>query len=288
MSKLGFDLGVGSAIPKYQDLTFIGDFPTRNSGRFKLIGLLGESTVSVGRSFDKNEVSTNNAVGTAADFSSRLSIFAFTHNSGLGEKGRVKSSLSFQPSITNTRSDTIDYDHKTYFRQYAGEMNESKLTAATQLKYKLNAKNSLVIGADVAAYITNYHDSVWDKTNNRFLILDKVDNKQRFLVQSSVELLHRFSDLLILNVGIHYQYLDLNNERVIEPRLSVKWQFSENQSINIGYGLHSQILSRLIYYHSYYDQVSKSYQVENSHLKFTQAQPILQLKVYILIKKVLF
>jgi hypothetical protein len=44
-----------------------------------------------------------------------------------------------------------------------------------------------------------------------------------------------------MNSGIHYQYLQLNNDQVIEPRWGLKWSFAKGQSLSLGYGRHSQI-----------------------------------------------
>jgi len=41
--------------------------------------------------------------------------------------------------------------------------------------------------------------------------------------------------------GMHAQYYSLSSSFAPEPRLSFKYQFRENQSFTIGYGLHHQI-----------------------------------------------
>jgi hypothetical protein len=41
--------------------------------------------------------------------------------------------------------------------------------------------------------------------------------------------------------GLHYLQFALNNNYSIEPRMALKWQFSEKQSFNAGVGLHSKL-----------------------------------------------
>jgi hypothetical protein len=50
------------------------------------------------------------------------------------------------------------------------------------------------------------------------------------------------------SIGAHYQQLIFNGSWALEPRIGIKWEFLPNQSINIGYGLHSQIQPRFFYF----------------------------------------
>jgi hypothetical protein len=45
----------------------------------------------------------------------------------------------------------------------------------------------------------------------------------------------------MLNAGLHSQYLDMNQDFVLEPRLALTYQLSPGQKINLGYGLHHQM-----------------------------------------------
>jgi len=49
VSKMGMDMGTGTAIPEYQDLSVIVDLPTNKIGRFKFVGLFGKSFISIVR-----------------------------------------------------------------------------------------------------------------------------------------------------------------------------------------------------------------------------------------------
>jgi hypothetical protein len=69
------------------------------------------------------------------------------------------------------------------------------------------------------------------------------------LLQSHISWQHRFSDKLILNSGIHYQNLTLNNaSQVVEPRLGLKYRFSNRHGINFAYGHHHQSQPPTIYF----------------------------------------
>jgi len=80
VNKLGIDFGTGAAIPKYKDLTIITDIPTKKAGRFKFIGIYGNSFIQLGRTFDKAQAISSNQVGYATDFGSLLGVSMLTHS----------------------------------------------------------------------------------------------------------------------------------------------------------------------------------------------------------------
>jgi len=79
---------------------------------------------------------------------------------------------------------------------------------------------------------------------------------------------------LILNTGVHYQLYNLNAESAVEPRMGIQWQFNETQSISVGYGLHSQLQPRTVYYYKEYDKNTGTYSENNLDLKFTRSQHV--------------
>ncbi|MFZ4454638.1 MAG: TonB-dependent receptor [Bacteroidales bacterium] len=272
VSKLGMDLGTGTAIPEYQDLSYLIDIPTKKIGRFKLIGLYGNSFIRLGRSFDKDEVTSHSQLGYAVDFGAGLGITALTHTLMLNENSRFKSTVSFQRSTSNTLSDTIDYVHKTFTTQYAGVLDESKLTASTQYKHRFSSKNNLTIGLTANEYFTNYDDSIYMKKYHQYVVLTNVDNAHSLLFESYANWQHKFTDNLTLNMGLHHQYYDLNKENIVEPRLGFQWQFKPNQTLSLGYGIHSQIQPRTTYFYKGFNEISKTYSENNRDLKSTRSQ----------------
>ncbi|MDD2797998.1 MAG: TonB-dependent receptor [Bacteroidales bacterium] len=272
VSKMGMDLGTGTAIPEYQDFSFLADIPTKKLGRFKLIGLYGNSFIRLGRSFDQNEVSSHSQLGYAVDFGAGLNITALTHTLMINEDTRFKSSVSFQKSTSTTISDTIDYINKNYFTQYAGILDESKLSASTQFKHRFSTKNNLTIGVTANHYITLYNDSIYMKKYHKYISLTEVNDEQSLLLESYANWQHKFSDVLTLNLGLHHQYYDLNKENIVEPRFGLQWQATTNQTVSLGYGLHSQIQPRTTYFYKGYNDLTGQYSQNNRDLKSTKSQ----------------
>ena len=60
------------------------------------------------------------------------------------------------------------------------------------------------------------------------------------LAQVYAQTQYKLSKKWTLNAGLHLQYYDLNEKTAVEPRAAVNYHVNENQTINLGYGLHHQ------------------------------------------------
>jgi hypothetical protein len=234
--------------------------------------LYGNSFIRLGRTFNQDEVSSHSQLGYAVDFGAGLSITALTHTLMTDENTRFKSTISYQKSTSSTINDSIDYINKNYFTTYGGILDESKLSASTQFKHRFNSKNNLTIGITANEYFTNYDDSAYFKKDKQYRTLTKVDNEQSILLESYANWQHKFSDVVTLNVGLHHQYYNLNKENIVEPRLGFQWQVAANQTISLGYGLHSQIQPRTTYFYKGFDKTTQQYSENNMDLKSTKSQ----------------
>jgi len=262
VGKLGMNAGTGTAIPEYNDLSVIADLPTRKFGRFKFVGIYGNSFIRLNRSFDKTEATTHSQVGYATDFGAALDVSILTHTLMLSENTKLKTSLSYQNSSSTTLNDTIDYENHSYFTNYAGTLAEKKEIISTLLKHRFSAEDNLSAGLSLNRFSTSFKDSAYVKSLDKRITLTDVNKEPSILYEGYVNWQHKFSDELTLNSGLHYQYYDLNLESALEPRLGLQWQFAPNQSLSVGYGLHSQIQPRSVYFYKEYHNGVYS---ENNH-----------------------
>jgi hypothetical protein len=75
---------------------------------------------------------------------------------------------------------------------------------------------------------------------------------------------------LILNPGLHYINLFYNQTSSLEPRVGLKWNFATSQSLNLGYGQHSQTIPISLFYREV--QLSDgSYYKTNDRLGFIRS-----------------
>jgi hypothetical protein len=67
------------------------------------------------------------------------------------------------------------------------------------------------------------------------------------------------------------QYSGINKEIAAEPRLSASYITSEKGSVNLGFGLHSQLQPKGIYYFQEYNPLTTGYARTNENLKFSRS-----------------
>jgi hypothetical protein len=271
VSKMGFDLGTGTAIPEYQDFCLLIDLPTRNTGRFKLVALTGKSQIRLGRDFDASTGVAHSDFGSATDFDAGLVFTALIHQYFIDENTPVKSALSYNYSASGTVYDSVDYINKSYFTIYEGQLSESKYTFNTGGKHRFTPKQFLTGGIIIDVFSTNYSDSSWVREYNRRISVHKVDNRYSSLLRGHIGYQHRFSDDMVLNAGLYSQHYSLNSETTFEPRLSMSVQLDGGQQLSVGYGLHSQIQPRVVYYQQSYDKTNGTYNETSLHLQSTKA-----------------
>lgn len=274
VNKIGMTSGTGSAVPEYNDLTVIVDLPTHKMGRLRFFGLYGDSFIRLNRSFDTNETSAHSQMGYATDFGASNKVSILTHTLMLSEKTKLKTSLSWQQSGSTTINDTIDFVNRNYFTSYAGDFSERMGLVSTTLGHKFNASDFVTAGISVKALSTSFADSAWVEDQNRYIRLTDAEKEASQSIQSHANWLHKFSDKLTLNAGIHHLFYKLSNESSLEPRVGMQWKLNDKQKISLGYGLHSQLQPRSVYFYTEYHPETGSYTEQNRELKFTKSHQL--------------
>lgn len=268
---MGFNLGTGASIPQYQDLTFKVDLPTENLGKFTLIGIGGISFIQI---YDSKKDSTDwsyGLSGTDTDFGSDMGVLGLQNKYFLNENTHIQTNISAQGTRSTTDIDSIITKEPLIKKAFVRlNYQEAKYSISSRIKSKLNAKNTISAGMRYDLYDVNYKDSVWDSDDQVFRTRTDIEGDMG-MIQAFGQWQHRFTDELTLFSGIHYQHLYFNNSAAIEPRLGLKWQFLGNQSINLGYGKHSQLQPRNHYFTLSYNEETDQYIKTNENLDFTRS-----------------
>jgi hypothetical protein len=269
--KLGIDIGTGAAVPEYKDLTFLIDIPGTKLGRFKVIGLFGDSYISLGREKEDTANNQYTARGTATDFGSKLGVIGVSHLIYLNENSRFKTTLSYQTTSSSTVLDSIMNNWELTVPMYRSRQSEDKISFSTQYKQKINSRNNFSLGAIIDHYTIDYLDSVKNTDIQEFQkIIDTKANMQ--LLRAYAQWQHKLNDRLSAVIGLNFQHFALNNESVIEPRFSMKWSINTKQSLSFGYGKHSQMQPKIIYYTITHDTINNIDFTTNEDVKFTRAE----------------
>jgi hypothetical protein len=270
MKQLGFSPGTGSAVPDYKDFTYMIDIPGTKLGRFKIFGLWGDSFIGLGRDYDDTTESSYNGKGQAIDFGSGLTMIGISNTYFFNEKTRLTSSLSWQSTKSISNVDSV-FDLGAFIKPYfRSKLVESKLSYSSKLRYKQNAQNNFSFGVIIDAYNINYIDSVDDPDYGRFITVADIDGDM-ILAQAYGQWQHKFMNNLSTFIGIHSQYFNLNDQIVIEPRLGFEYQLNERNTLNAGFGMHSQLQPKVVYFTKTVDQDTYASWETNHNVKFTRS-----------------
>jgi len=270
MSQLGFSLGTGFAVPKYKDFTFLVDLPGTKTGRIKLFGLAGNSHIMLG--YDKGDTLENSYTSrvVATDFSSDLQVYGLSHTKFLSEQTRLKTTVSWQRTGSKAILDSIKGSGAIYQPYVRSTEGEDKLSLSSQLRYKLHSRHQFSLGFIADWYTLSYIDSMDQQEYDRFIKGTDV-NGNMSLIKIYSQYQFKFNDRFTTYTGLHLQYSGFNSQLVIEPRLSMKYQLNSKQSFNLGYGLHSQLQPKLIYFNQSYNNTDHSYTRTNEQVGFSRS-----------------
>jgi hypothetical protein len=270
LSKMGFDFGTGSAIPQYKDLTFLIDLPNKKTGRIKLFGLAGNSHIMLGYEPGDTIENSYTSRGVATDYGTDLQVYGISHTKFLGEKTRLKSTVSWQRTKSIAALDSTKESGTIFDPWVRSTEQEDKFTVSSQLRRKLDSRNQFSIGFIADWYNINYIDSINNPDYDKFITGTDVTGNMS-LLKTYFQYQFKLNESLTSYAGMHFQYSGFNNQLVAEPRLGLKWQVNNNQSVNFGYGLHSQLQPKVIYFNQTYVEQNNSYHRTNENLGFSRS-----------------
>ncbi len=272
MSTLGINFGTGSAIPYYQDLSFNVDLPTRKAGKFSIFGLAGKSHISFVRStLDSTEMNDGLYNGDDRDIYTRgkLAVMGLTHTYLINNSTYTKIIIAgtYNQHVSDVDSIVLETRQTVPYRRW--NLEEHNLLASLYLNKKFSPKNNVRVGGVVNRIGYNLSDSVYTADLGGFRTV-KDENGATWFLEAYISWQHKFSDMLILNTGLHYQYLTLNGSQSLEPRLGLSWIFHPKHTISFGYGMHSRTQIPQVYF-TQFRKEDGTYYKPNENLDFTRA-----------------
>jgi len=245
--KLGLKSIVGSSVPQYQDLTFKLNLPTKNAGRFVLYGIGGTSFIQLWDSEKEEDEVSYGMSGTDTDFGSEMGVVGFYNVYYINKNTRLKTNLSVSGTRATTAIDSLKGADQIKSQFYRSSNSEVKYSLSTHLTHKFSAKDMIITGIIFDRYNINFIDSAYHwKADHYFSDSDTKGGLNIF--QTYAQWKHKFNENLNFNVGLHYQYFDLNGSQTLEPRAGMEYRFTKKQSLSFGYGLHSQTQPKVLYF----------------------------------------
>ncbi len=291
MSEMGMDFGTGTAIPKYTDLSFKVHLPTKSIGIFDIFGLGGINSIDfVNSKKDSSDLRESLYNDRYYDIyaSNDMGVIGINHTFLINENTYSKFSISGSRISNHTIVDSVSINDRSTSDLMRQHYKNYDLIAQFFINKKFNAKNNIKLGVEATRKSFSFVDSVFLNDENRFRNRFN-ENDYTMMYTAYGQYQYKPSDNIVLNAGVHYQTLGLNNNFTIEPRLGLKFYLSKKHYLSIGYGLHSKAAPTYVFFQKV--EIEPNYSVQpNKDLDFIKAQhfafsydykitPILHLKL---------
>jgi len=260
---LGLEMGLGTAVPKYQDVNTIINLPTDNAGTFKIWAIGGISKIDFE---NKTEEDANNYVSldnSELHKNNNNILSGISHQYFFNKKTSSKISLSYSSIDEVVEIDTLNTANEKYYRFFEEQLKTTYTTLDAKINSKINVKNKISGGLSYTNYGIDFS-------------LDLIGTYQSDITKNTglaagyFNWQHRFTDDLVLNSGVRYQFFILNNQAALEPRIGLKYQLKDNTSINLAYGLHSN-MHPLLSYFTKQKTTENQYEYANTDMTFVKS-----------------
>lgn len=269
MSAVGINFGTGTAIPYYQDITARLNLPTQKAGTFSMFAIGGVSQIDLISSNEEDTI--DNLYNNDLDIydRSKIGVVGISHQYLIDNSSYTKFTVAVSSIINRDIVDSISTETFDPVPFYSQNFTQNKISANLFYKKKFNAKHNIQIGVRWDDYIVNIVDSIYRVSLDRYITLTAFDGNT-YLLQPYAQYQYRITDKIILNTGIHYQYLGLNGSNALEPRAGIKYQLNDNNALSFGYGLHSMMAPIATYFKTV-EQGVGNYITPNDSIDFVKA-----------------
>jgi hypothetical protein len=283
LNNIGVNFGTGTAIPQYQDLTFKIDLPTDKLGKFTFIGMGGLSYIEL---YDSKtaEVKPDKNIdyelqGQDLDYRANMGVIGLSHLYYFNQSTRLQTVISVIGSQNITHLDSLKFDAtgalipNSNYKFYSANSNEVKYTVASHFSKKLNSRNNFKTGFYLDLYQITFTDSVLSTTSPKHVENRYVSDGIIPLTRAYFQWQHFLSKKTTVNGGLYGQMDHLNNSFSLEPRLGIRYELNAQHTLNLAYGMHSQMQTKR-YYFMEERQMNNTYVPLNQKMNVSKSQQI--------------
>jgi hypothetical protein len=267
---LGISFGE-SGIPFYQDLTFKFNFPETKLGSFSLFGIGGKSNTDIFDSKLDSTARSKRAFQQDIQFNSAMGVGGLTHTIRTSKNAYIKTVLSVSGESNRTIVDSLSDNYTKASGLFFSSNSKSARNAIhTFYNHKINARSTVKGGFIATRFFIDMVDSLRKQEGGYRRDFDLTEST--FLTQAYINWQYKPSAKLVINSGLHFNHLFLNNSGSIEPRISTKYSLNSKSTLSLGYGLHGQGQPLPVYF-QLTEGFDNSY-LTNKNLSFTNSHHI--------------
>ena len=236
LNNLGIYLVNPRADNIFQDLSFKLNFSGNNKSTLSIWGIGGLSD-EFERAIDDLDDSSTYSERLTRDFQSDMGALGLTHTFLIDDKSYLKSALAISGQNILFNNDTLNNEREAFpVNREAYKTNRITITTAYNRKLSNNLNFKVGVFLHRIGYILDRDDRF--RNAETFILEDDAT----FLTQQYLQFRWRPTEKLNINLGMHAMLLSLNNTKGIDPRLGIRYNFSEKTQLSLAYGLHSRML----------------------------------------------
>ncbi|NTW32589.1 MAG: TonB-dependent receptor [Bacteroidetes bacterium] len=266
LSAMGINLGDEKIA--FQDLSFNLSFLTKKAGDFTFFGMGGLSSNlfkaqrdSLKWVYQKDRFDI--------DYYSKMGASGIAHTIILAKNSFLKTALSLSAVESSRTGDLLNYKYIPTNIEY-DKILQRIFSFTTSFNHKFSAASYFVTGIFVNRLYYDLSSKEGTAITNPVETINGKQGSQ--LIQPYFNWKYTFLKNLTLNSGLHFMLFTFNQSQALEPRMSLRWE-KNKQSINLAYGLHSQLQLPAVYFTS--DSLPGGTRVNpNKNLDFTRAHHI--------------
>lgn len=221
----------------FQDLSFNLNFPSKNGKQiFTVWGIGGlSSEIETAKKDTAEWKQYTDYLG--GDFLTNMGAVGATHLTPAGNDAYIKTSFAVMGQDILFTDDTFNIRNiEQKFTTNREKYIENRAVLSSFYNKKINNRVSARVGFFANQIFYNLNRTTLDDSTS----IDANGNTQ--LLQPYAQLRIRPAEKLTVNLGLHAMYLTLNDRHSVEPRIGVKYQIDEKQSLSAAWGMHSKML----------------------------------------------
>lgn len=250
---------------KFQDLSFKLNFPTKNAGTFSIwgIGLIDGA---------KSKVKADSTEWKYYNDKEDNNIKQYMGALGVSHKYFLKNNAYLKTTIAATTNGTEWTAQKlnslsTLIPQSSIKVANSNVVVSSFVNKRYSSKHTNKTGILLTGMM---YDLLLNKSFSKNSPPQEIVNSSGFstLLSAYSNSTINLTGKLLMNIGINGQFFTLNNHYTVEPRLGFRYQFKQNHSFGLAYGLHSR-LEGLNYYFN--NSLTTGAKAVNKNLDFTKS-----------------
>lgn len=231
---------------RYQDLSFKIDLPTATVGRFSFWGIGGWDGQDMDATYNPEEWKYEAWDREKYDINLGVGATGISHKLLIGSNSTIESSLATTANYTNwdqqRLNDKVELEPNLSINNTTGTV-----VVRSELNHRFSNRHINRTGFSIQHHY--YNMDVQVAPDDRPPLQMYIDGQgSSDLIQAFSQSRLELSPEVTLQTGLHLQWFTLNEEIAIEPRAGLQWTINKQSSINLGYGLHSQLEPLRIYF----------------------------------------